>query len=534
VQSGNLLIIIKVQAPGGRIISFCESARLMPDSVAKIGKTVGLEKLDVDRAHMENLSFDKTIEYCLRDCDIVLKGLQYMKKALTDVGADFAYTLASISTRWVRRSEVLEWIKFYERNERGKYEYSSKMLEADEFCLPAYFGGRVEVFKAGCFKQDLFYYDITSSYPWSMTFDLPTYFKGFFPPPKDINDALDHYGVSEAEIYIPSNTLHIPVLPVRHEGKLIFPEGYLKGRWTNIELKEFWERVKYKGVKIKILGQARFDELAFLKPFVDTFFSLRNRAKEENDEFRSYTYKIALNSLYGKLVESIDRLSILYGDMVNEAIKKHGAQNVSPTSTPGIYKLETTNLGPFRHVAAGSYVTARSRLRLLEGMEICQKHGGNVFYCDTDSIITDKNISSFNKDKKNALGSFGLEHELQEGEFICPKVYRLITKEGKEIFRVKGMPIKGLTPEENKLRWASYIAGIDENSQAYLNSLHLTDEKILEISSKEGIAGFMTDLNRGSIKPNKQLLQRQLRNSDSKRTHNSGYSNPLYLEKDTG
>ena len=121
IQSGNLLIIIKVRDPKGRQINFCESARLMPDSVAKIGKTVGLEKLDVDRSHMERLTTDETIIYCLRDCDIVLRGLQYMRDALTAVGADFAYTLASISTRWVRRSDVLEWIKFYEKD--GNYSW---------------------------------------------------------------------------------------------------------------------------------------------------------------------------------------------------------------------------------------------------------------------------------------------------------------------------------------------------------------------------------------------------------------------------
>jgi hypothetical protein len=529
VQSGNLLIIIKVVDPNGRTINFCESARLMPDSVEKIGNTVGLKKLDVDRTHMEKLTFDETIEYCLRDCDIVLRGLQYMKEALTAVGADFAYTLASISTRWVRKSDVLEWIRFYDRDRNGNFEYSKAMLEADDFCLPAYFGGRVEVFKTGTYKQDLYYYDITSSYPWSMTHSLPTYFKGFYAPPRDLVDALEHYGVSEATVFIPKNSMHIPILPVRNNGKLLFPEGHIKGRWTNLELKALWDRGKYRGVKIQIHGQARFHELAFLKPFVETFYSLRNKAKEDNDAFRSYTYKIALNSLYGKLVEAVDRLSILYGKMVNESIDKYGASAVSPTATPGIYKLETINLGPFRHVAAGSYVTALSRLRLLEGMETCVNSGGKIYYCDTDSIVTDKKISAFQTDKSE-LGGFGLEHELIEGEFICPKVYRVITKEGKEIFKVKGMPIKGLTPEENKIRWDSYIAGIDEKAQARLNDLNLSDAELIEYSSKEGIAGFMMDLNKGSIKPNKQKLQRKMRNRDSKRVHVGGFSDPLYLE----
>src|SRR5690349_7236912 len=191
IQSGNLLIIIKVRHPKGREISFCESARLMPDSVANIGKTVGLTKLDVDRTKIEDLTKEQVETYCLRDCEIVLLGIQYLKKVFDSVGCDFAYTLASISTRWVRRSEVLEWHNFYEEI-NGRLEYSPKMLQADEFCLPAYFGGRVEVFRTGVFHKKLYYYDVTSSYPWSMTHELPTYFSGFTAPPKDLNEALNH------------------------------------------------------------------------------------------------------------------------------------------------------------------------------------------------------------------------------------------------------------------------------------------------------------------------------------------------------
>lgn len=47
-------------------------------------------------------------------------------------------------------------------------------ITAGADCEFAYFGDRVEVFKSGTFKN-LYYYDITSSYPWSMTHELPAY-----------------------------------------------------------------------------------------------------------------------------------------------------------------------------------------------------------------------------------------------------------------------------------------------------------------------------------------------------------------------
>ena len=533
IQSGNLLIIIKIISSSGREINFCESARLMPDSVANIGKTVGLEKLDVDRTKIEALTKEEVETYCLRDCEIVLKGILYLKDVFDSVGCDFAYTLASISTRWVRRSDVLDWIRFYEQTLNGKMTYSSDMLKADDFCLPAYFGGRVEVFRTGLFNKKLYYYDITSSYPWSMTHELPTYFKGFFAPPKDILEALSHCGISEATVHIPAGKFYLPVLPMRFKGKLIFPDGTIKGRWTNLELLALWERGHKKGVKIKIHGQARYEKMAFLKPFVDMFYSLRKQAKKEGDEFRSYAYKILLNSLYGKLVENIDRKSILHGtDLVNSAIEEYGKNSVIPTSTPGIYSLNTQNLGPFRHVAAGSYVTSYSRIRLLEGMETCLKEGGKIYYCDTDSIITDKEINTFKEQDASQLGTFKLEYVFKHAEFVCPKVYRGKTIDGKSIYKVKGMPIKGISEKENIIRWDLYNYYLNESSRKRIDKLNLSESDKKRLGSKEGIAGFMTDLNKGNINPRKQLLSRQLKNFDSKRNHKDNNSKPLLIDID--
>jgi hypothetical protein len=525
IQSGNLLIIIKVRNPQGREILFCESARLMPDSVEKIGKTVGLPKLDVDRSHIERLSFKETSEYCLRDCEIVLLGLQYIRGSFSKVDADFAYTLASISTRWVRRSKVIDWMKFYEKVGE-KFVYSTQQLKADEFCLPAYYGGRVEVFKSGYFKKELFHYDVTSSYPWSMTHPLPLYFRGFHPPPKNIENALEQCGISDATVYIPKGSMYVPILPVRFQNKLIFPEGKFRGRWTNVELLQLY-KLKHKGIQIFIHGQARFDKLAFLKPFVDTFYGLRKKAKESNDEFQSYAYKILLNSLYGKLVENVERKSILYGAMVNESIKKYGSRHIEQTQIPGIYALHTQSRGPFRHVAAGCYVTAYSRLKLLEGLETSLKAGGKIYYCDTDSIITDKEIKSFGS---SDLGGFKLENVLTEAEFVCPKVYRIINTKGEIIYKVKGMPIKGLDEKEKLLRWDLFNYNLNEESKKRVDSALLTPEEREKYSSKEGIAGFMTDLNKGRVDPHIQLLKRQLQNTDSKRTHKGENSEPLFIE----
>lgn len=530
VQSGNMLIIVSVYHPSGRVMNFCESARLLPGSVKKIGKTVGLEKLDVDRSAIEKLTLTENVTYCLRDCDIVLQGLAHMRDVFTSVGGDFAYTLASIASRWVRRSNVLDWKRFYDfMGNTGKWEYSEAMLKADEFCLPAYFGGRTEALGLGLFQGPLYYYDFRSSYPWSMQYDLPGYFTGFHPPGRDVQRALSHCGVSEATVDVPADT-YLPVLPVRHQGKLVFPVGRFRGRWTNLEL----EAARQRGCTIELHGQARFEPLPFLRPFVDTFYELRKKALEAEDPFRSYAYKICLNSLYGKLIEAVDRKSILYGrKRVNRALSM--GLTVEPTPTAGVYAALSESEGPFRHVAAGAYVTARSRLRLLEGLELARRCGGRVYYCDTDSIVTDvklpRTVPMLAGDE---LGTLQLEMELSELQIMGPKVYRAITAEGKHIYRCKGVPIKrdGDSEADSRQRWDAYIGLNQLERELDVTgdpALRAQVEQLQGLLSREGISGFMTDINAGRISPIALSLCRVLRHRDTKRAHHKGDSAPLSL-----
>lgn len=528
--SGSLIVIARIRDHNGREIIFCESARLMPDSLEKIGKSVGIAKLDVARDKIHEYSIETIIEYCFNDCFILLKGLQQMRLTLTSVGADFAFTLASICTRYVRRSDVLEWHRFYDTKGK-KLTYSTKMLKADEFCEPAFFGGRVEVFKTGKFKN-LYYYDITSSYPWSMTHDLPAYFLEFRPPPKSLESALNVCGISEATIFIPRGTMYAPILPYRFQGKLVFPEGHFRGRWANIELKAFWQRNKHnKNVTITIHGQAVFEPLAFLKPFVETFYQLRKKAIAEKNDFQTYAFKICLNSVYGKLTESLQKRSLLFGDMAREAMEKYGPAAMRHTAMPGVWGLDTVSDGPFRHVAAGCYVTASSRIRLYEGLEQCFRMNAKVYYADTDSIIVDKPVFGLRENKE--LGMFNLETQIAEAEIFCPKVYKITTPDNKIIYKAKGMPIKGeqcegckaKKPCENSPTCAERN---EERWLAFTQKFQDVEERDKPI--KEGIFGLLTNISKGRVEPTAFSLTRMMQNPDSKRNHVGDDSEPVYID----
>jgi hypothetical protein len=61
----------------------------------------------------------------------------------------------------------------------------------------------------------------------------------------------------------------------------------------------------------------------------------------------------------------------------------------------------------------------------------------NLYYSDTDSVAVDKPLPGFMIGE--ALGQFKLEYIIERAVFLAPKVYGLITTDGDEIIKIKGI-----------------------------------------------------------------------------------------------
>lgn len=560
-MSGNSIVLITLWNKTKKLY-LGDSYRIMPDALKRIGKTVKLEKMDVNRSEIAQLR--KTakgrallIEYCFRDCEIALKGLQLMRDALRAVNADFAFTLASIASRWVRRGDTIDWTRIY----RGKKKDKNFVI-ADKFSQDAFFGGRTEMFRMGTFKGPIYYYDIISSYPASMLNDLPLYFENFVEPPthyneKTLREYLSHCGITEAWVNIPM--MRVAPLAIKHHGeRLAFPVGHKLGRhkklgfpstctdcgnplrshtcrnckkkykkhdmvpgvWTNIELLAALDR----GAEILPIIQARYTAVPFLRHFVNTFWPLRKQAKKDKDEFRAYAYKILLNSLYGKTVESIDRVAYVTSlDEIEKA--RENRADVRMNLLPGVHCIKSQAEGHFRHAAAGAYITAYSRLRLLEGLEHALKLGGDIFYCDTDSIMTNVKLDGL---EGVELGQWKLEATFSEIELVLPKVYRAVVADtGEVIYRCKGVPIvrEHDEPHFPALRW-----------EAFKRYSETKDPAMAKLLTKEGLTGFVADINAGTLHPrvakskHGEGLLRCLQGHDKKREWKGDDSWPLTID----
>lgn len=552
--SGNTIVILTA-TNGKKTIKFGDSYRLMPDSLQKIGDTVKLPKLDVNPSEIEKLSPQEVLDYCYRDCEIVLKGLQLMRVKLSSAGADFAFTLASIAARYNRRNPAIRWDEFVVKEGRKTVPHPN-IKRWDKGCYEAYHGGWCEMHERTTYEDSTGAYDriirdptwcadIVSSYPRAMLEPLPLYFKGYFTPQRNLKDPrtfLSHCGITDCDVFIPD--CHLSCLPVKDEnGRLTFPKGPQSGSWTNIELIEALNQ----GAEIlHIRGQYRFEAVPFMRTFVLRFYKLRQQAKDDGDDFASYAYKILLNSSYGKLVETIERKSYITIGEKAAAIKQ-GAK-VEMTPTQGLYVAISEEVGPFRHTAAGAYVTAIARLRLFSKMIEMHNLGARILYCDTDSLMCNMPIVGAKPAKTGQLGDWEEVDRFSELELVLPKVYRAVSATGKKtIYKCKGCPIerKWEDAEMPQKRW-----------EAFKNYRFNETEEAAAILGKPGITGFKSDIKAGNLMPRKLQkscktckasgklkglecptcngkgssyapLVRSLRSQDKKREWNGFYSAPL-------
>jgi len=88
-------------------------------------------------------------------------------------------------------------------------------------------------------------------------------------------------------------------------------------------------------------------------------------------------------------------------------------------------------------IAIASAVTSYARISISKTKLHILKNGGELYYSDTDSIVT--NIPLEDKLVGNALGQYKLEYIIKEAYFISSKTYCLLLKFGTPVIKAKGV-----------------------------------------------------------------------------------------------
>ena len=418
-----------------------DSARLMPIKLNELGKTFGLgEKVELkmsydDLAKEENRPLMR--DYLKQDCVILYKAVQKIQQIINDMGGQLSITLPATSLDVFRRRfqkddiytnrhflSCPEYNKEYEKGEKPAPDACRGCMH--DFIRDAYYGGRSEIFrmafepytdKNGYKVKQANMWDINSHYPHCMLEAMPI---GAAIQVDGLSEAAVYknakrlVGIVECDVYIPEN-VYLPPLPVRHNGKLVFPVGNLTGVWDAAELALL---PKVGGKILRTRRSLWFETGPVFSRFIRTLYKFRDKTNPNWNKGLDWIAKILMNAAYGKFAMREERTRFLVGPQSPEGL--------TPIDMDCDIWSEKVLVSPTYVVPQLSvHITALARARLWEILHSVVMRGGRVYYTDTDSVV----CSGVGFEPSKELG--GLKHEatINRAQFVLPKLYLIETEE---------------------------------------------------------------------------------------------------------
>jgi len=458
-----------------------DSYTLLPSSLAKLAKTLCPQlgskgSIPHDEVRVANLMDlrEQLLEYMIQDIrllgGVMLKAQDiYWTKYKVDI--EDCLTLSSLAMTIYRSKyyDSISWpIHIPSRNE-------------DTFIRRGYYGGHADTYKP--YGENLYYYDVNSLYPYIMKScpmpgGVPVWHANL-----EGQELSNLYGFIEAYVVCP-NTITRPFLPYRdHNDTLLFPTGKFVGVYFSEEL-----------IYARDLGYKIFPMRGYLfekKPspfdsFVTSLFASRQEAKLSGDEAMAYSYKILMNSLYGRFginpkstISEVcnrnrydyltQRDNLIFGDKLSEQY-----YIVSYVGNAGNVEDKDWNPPKISAVQLAAAITAQSRIHMYKYIS-----RPDCYYTDTDSAILGSPLPE-DEISPIELGKLKLEHFVKRGIFLAPKSYTIVTEEAGDIIKHKG-PAKDLV---NVDWFESQYADLSRTKQLTVESHFRIDWHTLDIAKK--------------------------------------------------
>ncbi len=391
--SGSSAIIVRI-SKGKYHWYLLDSFWLIRQSLRDIGKWMGQEKggeaggTDIFYAPIKTLA-----EYNRKDCVILYDAIRTLEDTVLGLGGRLEMTIASTAMGLFRRKYLKDEIP--------------TNSDLNELASEAYIASRVEVFEKHCSAGD--YYDINSSFPYSMTFEAPGEMI------RTTKRMADNDTIKLVKASVSVRDCDIPPLPYRtgEDRRIYFPTGSWNGWFSSVDI----DLLESTGHRINRIDKViEFEPFHDLRDYANHIYDLRKNSDHEPEKV---VLKFLLNSLYGKFAEGETKSKYL----INPPAVFFDVPDWTPERgegksfvMPGVYELIEKRTIAHRHVPIAMHITALSRKWLYQYMVKASK----VYYCDTDSIVvnpTDK------FDVSKDLG--GLKHEgsIRDGYYHAPKTY---------------------------------------------------------------------------------------------------------------
>lgn len=520
LEKGNSVFYIQIYDENGKPRYFQDSLELLMSSLGKLAPEFSsYEKLDFDLdkiAPIDDMKPEHIHEmrdYLEVDCKALYECLEEFTRViyeLSDGNCSPQLTMGSTTMSMYRTQFQEEAIpqSFNPIPDNTYDEMVSAYETSNEYDIrKSYFGGRTEVYKM--YGEDLNHYDVNSLFPYvytrkKMPVGNP---KRFNDASRDVLDMTGNGGVAKITGYVPD--VHIPVLPVRHTAddyeKVIFPTGKIEGWYTLAELRYAESVGAVEDLQVHEAIVSRYGRP--FKEYGETLYDLKKTIDSENEPAKYWVVKLLLNSFYGKFALDRKQENILKVDNPLSYITENDTKLIPINETledKGVFKEPDMSKAEYIIPRIATEITAKARIEMHKWFT---KAGvDNVWYCDTDSIVTDSTLPT-----GDDLGELDLENNVEKGYFLAPKVYAELTPEGKSRTKAKGM-------RDNPNPFMAFEKAFEDNLPELISAKWESPKGVLTAIKEDG-------------KMTVDEQSRTLKQFDNKRVHSGNTSKPIELSE---
>lgn len=371
-----------------RTIAFLSSTNHFLATVAQLGETFNLPKLDTDT---QTRSMRKLLEYCKRDVAIVRTAYLYLVSFLRGDGSPrgpigpWGDTISSVAFKAFRFGFMGHEIQLHTHPEAEAIERA------------AYCGGRVQVELCGRpAPLPLHYLDVTSLYPFVML-------DGEFPvrllgvrgecSPEELRSVVETGGLIIAQVEV---SIERPCLPYKGD-KLLFPVGRYVTTLCAPELALAFRL----GTVHRVLRSALYEGGAIFTDYIAHMHKERSKAQEKGAEALSLLFKYLMNNLYGKFGQTREEWLIMGTAPIaavgaETLVREDGTSFERKTFGGFIWEAQSKAEAFNSFPAVAAFVTSYARAHLWALMNIAGNldpaiaegpAGRQWIYCDTDSLF---------------------------------------------------------------------------------------------------------------------------------------------------
>jgi hypothetical protein len=352
-----------------------------------------IEAMKAERGEFDRENITAIRTYCIEECEL-----------LSALSLRLWHSLAQaniIPRDWHGPGAVASTV--LRQRIKAHYEAETSYPDSLRYAIRcSYFGGRVEIFQQGNVGEAV-NYDIRSAYPYAATF-LPVLKDGAWEKTK-------RYSAAPYALWFlrwKTESRFTP-LPFRYKGEIYWPANGC-GWYHATEVKTALAA----GYELDILGGWIFHSANPTLPFefVHEYYAERERAKREGDAAEK-AYKLALNSLYGKLAQG------------------YGYEGKRP---------------PFQSYYWAGFITATTRARMLGLLKKGEKY-------DPIYIATDSACFKGNPDFPTGSNLGGLEAGIWRDLFVIQNgIYHGQNADG-EYARSRGFFLRDLDFDTIRSEW---------------------------------------------------------------------------------